>query len=36
VIEKNGGRGHTAPTPNELGKGQEEEEDLSCRSFWYY
>jgi hypothetical protein len=29
VIEKNGGRGHAAPTPNELGKGQEEEEDSS-------
>jgi hypothetical protein len=24
-IEENGGRGHAAPTPNELGKGQEEE-----------
>jgi hypothetical protein len=27
VIEENGERGHAAPTPNELGKGQEEEED---------
>jgi hypothetical protein len=27
VIVENGGRGHAAPTPNELGKGQEEEED---------
>jgi hypothetical protein len=26
VIEENGGRRHAAPTPNELGKGQEEEE----------
>jgi hypothetical protein len=26
VIEENGGRGHAAPTPNKLGKGQEEEE----------
>jgi hypothetical protein len=25
VIEGNGGRRHAAPTPNELGKGQEEE-----------
>jgi hypothetical protein len=24
VLEENGGRGHVAPTPNELGKGQEE------------
>jgi hypothetical protein len=28
VIEENGRRGHAAPTPNELGKGQEEKEDL--------
>jgi hypothetical protein len=27
VIEENGGRGHAAPTPNELGKGQEGEEE---------
>jgi hypothetical protein len=27
VIEENGWRRHAAPTPNELGKGQEEEED---------
>jgi hypothetical protein len=27
VIEDNGGRGHAALTPNELGKGQEEEEE---------
>jgi hypothetical protein len=27
VIEENGGRRHAAPTPNELGKGQEEEEE---------
>jgi hypothetical protein len=26
VIEQNGGRGYAAPTPNELGKGQEEGE----------
>jgi hypothetical protein len=26
VIEENGGRIHTAPTPSELGQGQEEEE----------
>jgi hypothetical protein len=26
VIEENGGRGHAAPTSNELGKGQKEEE----------
>jgi hypothetical protein len=30
VIEENGGRGHAAPTPNELGKGQEEEEEEVC------
>jgi hypothetical protein len=28
VIEENGGRGHAAPTLNELGKGQEEEDIL--------
>jgi hypothetical protein len=28
AIEENGGRRHAAPTPSELGKGQEEEEDL--------
>jgi hypothetical protein len=28
VIEENSGRGHAAPTPNELGKGQEEEDCL--------
>jgi hypothetical protein len=28
VIEENGGIGYAAPTPNELGKGQEEEEAL--------
>jgi hypothetical protein len=27
VIEENGGKGHTAPTSNELGKGQEEEDE---------
>jgi hypothetical protein len=27
VIEENGGRRHAAPTPSELGQGQEEEED---------
>jgi hypothetical protein len=27
VIEENGGTGHAAPTPNKLGKGQEEEEE---------
>jgi hypothetical protein len=26
VIEENGGRGYAAPTPNELGRGQEKEE----------
>jgi hypothetical protein len=26
LIEENGRRGHAAPTPNELGKGQEEED----------
>jgi hypothetical protein len=30
VIEENGGRGHAAPTPNELGEGQEEEEEYDC------
>jgi hypothetical protein len=35
VIEENGGRGHAAPTPNELGKGQEEEkEDIYELSSW--
>jgi hypothetical protein len=29
VIEENDGRGHAAPTPNELGKGQEEEEEYT-------
>jgi hypothetical protein len=28
VIEENGGRGHAMPTPNKLGKGQEEEEAI--------
>jgi hypothetical protein len=28
VIEENGGRRHAVPTPNELGKGQEEEVSL--------
>jgi hypothetical protein len=28
VIEENGGTRHAAPTPSELGQGQEEEEDL--------
>jgi hypothetical protein len=37
AIEENGGRGHAAPTPNELGKGQEEEEDFSSSlSVCYY
>jgi hypothetical protein len=27
VIKENCGRGHAAPTPNELANGQEEEED---------
>jgi hypothetical protein len=27
VIEENGERGHATPTPNELEKGQEEEEE---------
>jgi hypothetical protein len=27
VIEENGGKKHAAPTPCELGKGQEEEEE---------
>jgi hypothetical protein len=30
VIEENGGRGHAVKTPNELGKGPEEEDDFSC------
>jgi hypothetical protein len=29
VIEENGGRGHAAPTSNELGKGQEEEQAIT-------
>jgi hypothetical protein len=29
VIEDYGGRGHAAPTPNELGEGQVEEERCS-------
>jgi hypothetical protein len=34
VIEENGGRGHSAPIPNELGKEQEEEqEDANTRNF---
>jgi hypothetical protein len=26
ILEEHGGRGHAAPTPNELKKGQEEED----------
>jgi hypothetical protein len=33
VIEENRGKGHAALTPNELGKGQEEEERCSKFSF---
>jgi hypothetical protein len=33
VIEENGGRRHAAPTPNELGKGQEEEEEFQSYVF---
>jgi hypothetical protein len=35
VIEKNGGRGHAAPILNELGKGQEKEEDAVTLSFYF-
>jgi hypothetical protein len=35
VIEENGGRGQAAPTPNELGKRQEEEDitQFNAKSF---
>jgi hypothetical protein len=34
VIEENGGRRHAAPIANELGKGQEEEEEDSRLTFF--
>jgi hypothetical protein len=33
VIEENGGRGHATPTPNELGKEQEDEETLTFLTY---
>jgi hypothetical protein len=36
VIEENGGRGHAALTPNELGKGQEEKEHVCLFYAWVF